>query len=57
MKSKCIILWTDFCQGPLPTVGADIIYLTNVGYRYIVIMPVVRVGVENYIFWMYEVKF
>jgi len=31
MKKKCIIVWTDFCQGPLPRVGT--VHLTNIGYR------------------------
>ena len=27
---QCIILWTDFCQGSLLTVGAGTFYLTNI---------------------------
>jgi hypothetical protein len=54
-KKKYIVLWRDFCQGSLPMVGASTLNVTNIWYRYNVIMPVVWVGVGNDILWMYEV--
>jgi hypothetical protein len=50
MKKKCIILWTDFCQGLMKTVGAGTPNLTNIGYILFVITHLVRLGMENDVF-------
>jgi len=38
-------------------VGAGKIDVTNIWYRYFVIMPVVWIDVENDILWMHEMTF